>query len=162
MARKTNFQRLLDDLFSQIGSEVARGVADGLARSGLMKNIQALSRGMKKNRPAKETGQTRKKSGRPKSKAKTCSVKGCTKPARAKGLCSKHYQQKRYSQLKKKPAAKKVAKKKVAKRKSKKSKPAKAPRTGAKTCQVKGCNKKVYARGMCGQHFMAWVRTKKK
>jgi hypothetical protein len=162
MARKTNVQRLLDSLFSQIGSEVARGVADGLARSGLMKSIQALSRGVKKTRPGRKTS---KKRGRPKSKTKTCSVKGCTKPARAKGFCSKHYQQKRYSQLKKKPAAtrvKKGKKKKAAKRKSKKSKPAKAQKAGARTCKVKGCNKKVYARGMCGQHFMVWVRSKKK
>lgn len=162
MARKINAQRLLDSLFSQIGSEVARGVADGLARSGLMKSIQALSRGVKKTRPAVKAG---KKRGRPKTKTKTCLVKGCTKPARAKGLCSKHYQQKRYSQLKKKPASKRAKKgkgKKTAQRKSKKSKPAKARRAGAKTCKAKGCNKKVYARGMCGQHFMAWVRSKKK
>lgn len=107
MARKTNAQRLLDSLFSQIGTEVARGVAEGLAKSGLMKSIQALSRGVKKARPAAKAG---KKRGRPKGKGKTCSVKGCKKPARAKGLCSKHYQQKRYNKLKKKPAAKKTRK----------------------------------------------------
>ena len=160
MARKTNAQRLLDSLFSQIGSEVARGVAEGLAKSGLMKSIQALSRGVKKARPAAKAG---KKRGRPKDKAKTCSVKGCKKPARAKGLCSKHYQQKRYNKLDKKPAAKKTRKgkkkatrrAKPAKRKTKKSNP-------GKTCKMKGCSKKVYARGLCGRHFMAWVRSKKK
>jgi len=155
MARKPDVQRLLDSLFSQIGSEVARGVAEGLAKSGLMKSIQALSRGVKRARPAARTG---KKRGRPKSPAKTCAVKGCNKPARAKGLCSKHYQQKRYSSIKKKPAAKrakKSPKKKPAKRKAKNSNPGKA-------CKVKGCKKKVYARGMCGQHFMAWVRSRKK
>jgi hypothetical protein len=167
MARKANVQSLLDSLFSQIGSEVARGVADGLARSGLMKSVRALSRGAQKTRPAVKTAGKR---GRPKGPAKSCSVKGCKKPARAKGLCSQHYQQKRYAQMNKKTTAKKGKKKKAAKRarpapkkrKAKRQNPGKAPRRTAKTCKVKGCNKKVYARGMCGQHFMAWVRSKKK
>lgn len=104
MARKANVQKLFDSFVSQIGTEVARGVAEGLARSGLMKSIQALSRDVKKARPAG------KKRGRPKGKTKKCSVKGCNHSARAKGLCSKHYQQKRYANLKKKNRKKKPSK----------------------------------------------------
>ena len=104
MPRKARTQNLLDAFFSQIGSEVARGVAEGLARSGLMKSIRALSKDVKKARPAG------KKRGRPKGKAKACSVKGCKNPARAKGMCSKHYQQKRYTKLKKKTTAKRSKK----------------------------------------------------
>jgi hypothetical protein len=108
MANKTNAQRLLDSLFKQIASEVARGVAQGLARSGLQKSIQALSRDIQKSHPAAKSRKSGRKRGRPKGKARTCSIKGCKLPARAKGLCSKHYQQKRYAQLKKKSAGKKV------------------------------------------------------
>lgn len=105
MPRKSGTQNLLDSFISQIGAEVARGVAEGLAKSGLMKSIRALSRSMKKAPPAG------KKRGRPKGKAKSCSVKGCNNPARARGLCSRHYQQKRYLKLKKKPAANRAGKK---------------------------------------------------
>jgi len=105
MPRKAATQNLLDSFISQIGSEVARGVAEGLAKSGLMKSIRALSRDVKK------TPTAGKKRGRPKGKTKICSVKGCKSPARARGLCSKHYQQKRYQKLNKKPARKRAGKK---------------------------------------------------
>jgi len=104
MPRKAGTQNLLDALISQIGSEVARGVAEGLAKSGLMKSIRALSRDARKAPPSG------RKRGRPRGKIKACSVKGCKNPARAKGMCSRHYQQKRYLKLKKNPAAKRIKK----------------------------------------------------
>jgi hypothetical protein len=170
VARKANLQKLLDSLIEQIGKHIARGVAEGVARSGLLKQLSAISRSAKQV-PATSAG-PKKKPGRPKKKAVTCSVRGCKETARAKGKCSKHYQRDRYKKKKGPTGAKK--KKKTVKRKAKKiarkAKPKKTAKKVAKkaskkksgTCEVAGCTRKVHARGMCGRHFMAWVRSRKK
>src|SRR5512140_2918775 len=62
---------------------------------------------------------------------KACSVAGCKRAYRAKGLCFFHYKKWRRGELEKRP-----------------------PRYG--TCGKEGCKKKVRAHGMCQEHFDAW------
>ncbi|RLB59790.1 MAG: hypothetical protein DRI34_00830 [Deltaproteobacteria bacterium] len=75
---------------------------------------------------------------------KICSVEGCDKPARARGLCSRHYQRQRYSERRQAEGDKGP------------------PRRGQGQCEVEGCQEVVYARQMCSKHFMQWVRNKRK
>lgn len=68
---------------------------------------------------------------------KQCSVQGCLRAARSKGLCATHYQQaRRGTELQ--PIA---------------------PRDPRQVCYVPDCNKQVYARAMCAAHYQQWRRS---
>jgi len=105
MAKTANIQNVLDSFLQRIGDQVARGVRTGIESSGLLKELKN-PRG---NAPSS-------KPGRKKGAAKNCSINGCGKPARARGLCVGHYQKARYAEKTAKPGKpiKKTAK--VAKR----------------------------------------------
>ncbi|MBN2497686.1 MAG: hypothetical protein JXR96_24040 [Deltaproteobacteria bacterium] len=77
---------------------------------------------------------------------KTCTVEGCSLPARARGLCSKHYQRLRYAEKR---------------REENRDGPRKTEKRGLGTCSIEGCDAATYAKGMCGKHFMEWVRAQK-
>ncbi len=90
------------------------------------------------------TGQP-EKSTKPKKKAplpkgngkKACSVAGCKRAYRAKGLCFFHYDKWRRDELEGKPGR-------------------------YVTCNKEKCRKKVLAHGMCEEHFKAWKGSRKK
>ena len=68
---------------------------------------------------------------------KTCTVQGCKRAYRAKGLCSFHYKKWRRSELEAKPGR-------------------------YVTCSKPECKKKVVAHGLCQEHYDAWKKSRKK
>src|SRR5512146_2582999 len=67
---------------------------------------------------------------------KSCTVAGCKRGYRAKGLCFFHYKKWRRGDLQDRP-----------------------PRYD--TCGKEGCRKKVVGHGMCREHFDAWKASRK-
>ncbi len=67
----------------------------------------------------------------------TCSVQGCKRAYRAKGLCFFHYKKWRRSELEGRPAR-------------------------YETCAKPECKKKVVAHGLCQEHYDAWKKSRKK
>ena len=137
MARPANFQNLVNGLLAQLGKAVARGVAEGIQRSGLLKQIHTSVQSSPGKRGPKP-GRRRR------GIHKTCSMAGCDQPARSKGLCSKHYQSERNrarkevggtaaTGVKKSPLKKKATKAKV----SRKAKAGVARRAAAKKASPK-------------------------
>jgi hypothetical protein len=68
---------------------------------------------------------------------KTCTVQGCKRAYRAKGLCFFHYKKWRRDEIEGRPA-----------------------RFG--TCHKENCRKKIAGHGMCEEHFNAWKASRKK
>ncbi len=68
---------------------------------------------------------------------KTCTVSGCKRAYRAKGLCFFHYNKWRRGEMENRPAR-------------------------YDTCHHEACRKKVVARGLCQEHFDAWKASRKK
>jgi hypothetical protein len=87
-----------------------------------------------------ETTTTKPKKKAPAAKGggkKTCSVQGCKRAYRAKGLCFFHYKKWRRSELEG------------------------SPRRWV-ACSKPDCKKKVSAHGLCEEHFQAWKKSRKK
>ena len=83
---------------------------------------------------------TKTKKKAPSAKAagkKSCSIAGCKRAYRAKGLCFFHFKKWRAGELEAKPAR-------------------------YKTCSKPDCKKKVVAHGLCQDHFDAWTKSRKK
>ena len=72
----------------------------------------------------------------PKREEKSCKVKGCKRPYRAKGYCTVHYQKWRRNEIE-----------------------------GAKgrynTCSEENCRKETFKAGLCEPHYSAWSASKK-
>jgi hypothetical protein len=84
--------------------------------------------------------ETKTKKTPPKAKAagkKSCSIAGCKRAYRAKGLCFFHFKKWRSGELEAKPAR-------------------------YKTCSKPDCKKKVLEHGLCQEHFEAWKKARKK
>jgi len=85
-----------------------------------------------------ETIQKKTKAPAPKGGGKkACSIQGCKRAYRAKGLCFFHYAKWRRGEMEAKP-----------------------PRYV--TCSKPECKKKVAAHGLCQEHFDAWKKSRKK
>jgi len=69
--------------------------------------------------------------------AESCTVAGCKRAYRAKGLCFFHFKKWRAGELEAKPAR-------------------------YKTCSKPDCKKKVQEHGLCKDHFEAWIKSRKK
>lgn len=67
---------------------------------------------------------------------KACTVAGCKRAYRAKGLCFFHYKKWRRGELAERPAR-------------------------YETCSKEACRKKVAAHGMCQEHYAAWKASRK-
>jgi hypothetical protein len=84
--------------------------------------------------------ETKTKKTPPKAKAagkKSCSIAGCKRAYRAKGLCFFHFKKWRSGELEARPAR-------------------------YKTCSKPDCKKKVQEHGLCKDHFEAWKKSRKK
>ena len=87
---------------------------------------------------AETTTKAKKKAPAAKGAGKTtCSVQGCKRAYRAKGLCFFHYKKWRRGEIEAKP-------------------------TRYVTCSKPECKKKVVAHGLCQEHFDAWKKSRKK
>ncbi len=67
---------------------------------------------------------------------KTCTVAGCKRAYRAKGLCFFHYKKWRRGELEGRPAR-------------------------FELCHKEGCKKRLVAHGLCQEHFDAWKASRK-
>ena len=84
--------------------------------------------------------ETKIKKTAPKAKGggkKSCSIAGCKRAYRAKGLCFFHFKKWRDGELEAKPAR-------------------------YKTCSKPDCKKQVAAHGLCKDHHEAWIKSRKK
>jgi hypothetical protein len=86
-----------------------------------------------------QTTETKKKKTAPRAKAsgkKACTVAGCKRAYRAKGLCFFHYAKWRRDELEGRPGR-------------------------YDTCNKENCRKKVVGHGLCQEHFDAWKASRK-
>lgn len=147
-----SFQAILDALaqvLEKAGERIASHVASKVvavlddAAGSLLVPADSSSRPASLETMPAQQQQDRKKITR-RRPAKICSVEGCDKPARARGLCSRHYQRQRNAERRRAEGEQDL------------------PRRGHGQCQVEGCQEVIYARQMCSKHFMQWVREKRK
>jgi len=84
-----------------------------------------------------ETQKTRKKAPAPKAGGqKSCTVAGCKRAYRAKGLCFFHYKKWRRDEIKDRPGR-------------------------YDTCGKEACKKKVVGHGLCQEHYDAWKASRR-
>lgn len=67
--------------------------------------------------------------------ARSCKIKDCKRPYRAKGYCNVHFRKWRQGELEAKPRY--------------------------KICGEENCRKPMYRKGYCEQHYSAWSASKK-
>jgi hypothetical protein len=90
---------------------------------------------------AEKTTKTRTRKAAPAAKAngkKACTVPGCKRAYRAKGLCFFHYKKWRRGELEGRPGR------------------------WLATCSKAECKKKAVEHGLCPEHFEAWKKSRKK
>ncbi|HUU03200.1 MAG TPA: hypothetical protein VM425_17335 [Myxococcota bacterium] len=139
---------ILESLICGISERLERDVADGISHSRLAKKFAAFD----SDDPGETLDPSRSESGlpagRPASRVeKRCSIEGCQRQARARGMCSKHYQRVRYAEQRLSNAD---------------GSNTEGQLRGSGVCSLEGCEDSIYAKQMCSRHFMAWVRSRRK
>lgn len=136
-----------------------------LKKAGLASRIQVLSERLASFDPPTEGAAATNPGGDPppaEDAKRICSEPDCDLPARARGLCSKHYQRLRYAEKRAQEADEPLPKSLAEARSRRGRKPArKTAKRGGSTCSRDDCQRPTYAKGMCGKHFMEWVRAQK-
>ncbi len=157
----------LHDFALDVAERLARGLENVLAKSfsseSLMQTLEKLkkrSMGVNFTESAPESGTDQKKLQE--FDQKICSEPDCNLPARARGLCSKHYQRLRYAEKRASELGEPPPKTLSEAKANRLNKPVrKTSKRGGGTCSKEGCDRPNYAKGLCGKHFMEWVRSKK-
>ncbi len=158
-------QRLAERIVQRVSEELPDAIDGALEKAGLASRIQALSARLEAldTDPAEEAPREGKADApRDKDAKRICSEPDCELPARARGLCSKHYQRLRYAEKRAQEADEPLPKSLAEARSRRGRKPArKTEKRGGSTCSKDDCQRPTYAKGMCGKHFMEWVRAQK-
>jgi hypothetical protein len=159
---------LVQAITTRLLSRLPQVLAEVLAESGLHQRIEELtarlgSSGKAASEPkAAPQPSTAPPDGADQEGSRVCSEPGCDQPARARGLCSKHYQRLRYAEKRAlergRPAPASLAE---ARAERARLPIRKTEKRGGGLCSQAGCERPNYAKGMCGKHFMEWVRSKK-
>ncbi len=162
LADPQRLRQLLDRVSDRLGERLSQSLSSRLQRSGLPERIAAFdARDSGPSAPSEPEQQRAAGSGQP-AEAKSCNQPDCDMPARARGLCSKHYQRLRYAQKRAEdrgepiPADLEQARTQQARKSNRRT-----AKRGGGVCSVDGCERTNYAKGMCGKHFMEWVRSQK-
>jgi hypothetical protein len=159
------------ELADNLADNLARQIAEGLDRSNLSQRLKDLANRQAPppepacaENSASATDLPQGNAGAVASKADTttCSEDDCDQPARARGLCSKHYQRLRYAEKRAVEQGEEIPKTLAEARANRSRKPLrKTDKRGGGLCSSEGCERPNYAKGLCGKHFMEWVRSKK-
>jgi hypothetical protein len=155
-------RRLLDRVSDRLGDRLSVSLSSRLQRSGLLERMAAFdAQDNGSAAPPDPAGRDAAGSGQS-AEARICSQPDCELPARARGLCSKHYQRLRYAQKRAEERGDPVPEDLEQARSQQARKPnRRTAKRGGGVCSVEGCERTNYAKGMCGKHFMEWVRSQK-
>ena len=151
---------LADLLVARLSDQLPLAISDQLDRSDLFDKLESLSLALPSPEESDwiESGDFIEDADR-----KLCSEPDCNQSARARGLCSKHYQRLRYAEKRAVEEGLPIPTTLTEARSNRSRKPArKTDKRGGGACSIEGCELANYAKGMCGKHFMEWVRAKKK
>lgn len=161
-------ERLTAELIPRVVAGLTEAIATALEEAGLTGRVQALAERLEVRKPlarqepsqAGQPGQAPEQTDDP--KGRSCSEPDCDFPARARGLCSKHYQRLRYAEKRAQESGEPLPSSLSEARSQRGRKPArKTAKRGGTTCTRDDCQRPTYAKGMCGKHFMEWVRSQK-
>ena len=160
-------ERLTAEVIPRVVAALTQAIATALEQAGLIDRVQALAERLEGRKPihkdppaAGSTSPASKQTDGP--KGRSCSEPDCALSARARGLCSKHYQRLRYAEKRAQEAGEPLPTSLSEASSQRGRKPArKTAKRGGTLCSTDQCQRPTYAKGMCGKHFMEWVRAQK-
>ncbi len=161
-----NMEQKLQDMAMDLAERLARGLESVISKSlsspNILQIIDKLKTGSVKGLSENIAGEKSLPMENSIEPSKTCSEPDCNLPARARGLCSKHYQRLRYAEKRASELGQPPPKTLSEAKANRLNKPTrKTSKRGGGICSEEGCDRPNYAKGLCGKHFMEWVRSKK-